>query len=70
MLCTEITGVDRMRAFSGELTVRLNDQRIPLEDAMEVPPGLRGYVQLALDQPVINAFFTLEQGPFDMVPVI
>jgi serine protease AprX len=37
---------------------------------MEVPPGLRGYVQLALDQPVINAFFTLEQGPFDLVPVI
>jgi hypothetical protein len=70
MLCTEITGVDRMRAFSGELTVRLNDQRIPLEDAMEVPPGLRGYVQLALDLPVMNAYFTLEQGPFDLVPAV
>jgi serine protease AprX len=61
---------DAARAFSGELTVRFNDQRIPLEDAAEVPAELRGYVQLALDLPVMNAFFTLEQGPFDLVPVI
>jgi len=61
---------DAARAFTGELTVRYNDQRIPLEDAAEVPPELRGYVQLALDLPVMNAYFTLEQGPFDLVPVI
>ncbi|MGH8251653.1 MAG: S8 family serine peptidase [Steroidobacteraceae bacterium] len=58
------------RAFTGELTVRFNDTRIPLEDAAEVPAGLRGYVQLALDLPVMNAYFTLEQGPFDLVPEI
>ncbi|MGE0465936.1 MAG: S-layer homology domain-containing protein [Steroidobacteraceae bacterium] len=58
------------RAFSGELTVRFNDQRIPLEDAGEVPAELRGYVQLALELPVMNAFFTLEQGPFDLAPTI
>jgi hypothetical protein len=33
-----------MRAFSGELTARLNYRRIPLEDAAEVPAELRGYV--------------------------
>ena len=54
----------------GELTVQFNDQRIPLEDAAEVPADLRGYVQLALDLPVMNAYFTLEQGPYDLVPKI
>ena len=61
---------DVARAFDGELTVRFNDTRIPLEDAGDVPAELRGYVQLALDLPVMNAFFTLEQGPFDLVPTI
>lgn len=62
--------VDEARAFDGELTVQFNDTRIPLEDAAEVPPELRGYVQLALDLPLMNAFFTLEQGPFDLIPEI
>jgi subtilisin family serine protease len=61
---------DTAHAFDGELTVRYNDTRIPLEDAAEVPADLRGYVQLALDLPVMNAYFTLEQGPFDLVPTI
>jgi len=61
---------DAARAFSGDLTVRFNETRIPLEDAADVPAELRGYVQLALDLPVMNAFFSLEQGPFDLVPKI
>ncbi|MEX2149721.1 MAG: S8 family serine peptidase [Steroidobacteraceae bacterium] len=61
---------DVARAFNGDLTVRYNDTRIPIEDAGDVPADLRGYVQLALDLPVMNAYFTLEQGPFDLVPKI
>jgi serine protease AprX len=58
------------RAFTGELTVRFNDTRVPIADAAAVPPDLRGYVQLALDLPLMNAFFSLEQGPFDLQPKI
>lgn len=61
---------DVARAFTGELTVRFNDTRIPLEDAGAVPADLRGYVQLALDLPLMNALFSLEQGPFDLQPKI
>ena len=61
---------DTARAFNGELTARYNDTRIPLEDAADVPADLRGYVQLALDLPVMNAYFTLEQGPYDLAPTI
>ena len=61
---------DVARQFTGELTARYNDSRIPLEDAAAVPADLRGYVQLALDLPVMNAYFSLEQGPFDLQPRI
>ena len=52
------------------MTALYNGTRIPVEDAAEVPAALRGYVQLALDLPVMNARFTLKQGPFDLQPTI
>jgi subtilisin family serine protease len=57
-------------AFDGELSVAFNGQRVPLEDADLVPADLRGYVQLALDLQLMNAYFSLHQGPFDLVPTI
>jgi len=32
--------------------------------------GVRGYVQLALDKGLLQAFFAFEQGPFDFQPVL
>ena len=58
------------RAFNGQLTAFYNGQRIPLDDAGSIAPSLRGYVQLALDQGLVNARFTLTQGPFDLVPTL
>ena len=52
------------------ITVAYEDQRIALEDDAEVPAGLRGHVQLALDLQLIPARFSLEQGPFDLFPTI
>ena len=34
------------------------------------PPTLRGYVQLALDQGLINARFAVTQGPYDLQPTL
>jgi serine protease AprX len=47
-----------------------NGQAIALADNSEVPSALRGYVQLALDKGLLQAFFSLEQGPFDFQPVL
>ena len=58
------------RAFSGTLTAFYQGQRIPVDDAATIPAGLRGYVQLALDQGLINARFTVTQGPFDLQPTL
>ncbi|HEV8694323.1 MAG TPA: S8 family serine peptidase [Lysobacter sp.] len=58
------------RNFSGSLTAFYDGQRIPVEDAGSIPASLRGYVQLALDQGLINARFTVTQGPFDLTPTL
>jgi serine protease AprX len=61
---------DEAQAFSGELTAYYDGQRIPVEDAGSIPASLRGYAQLALDHGLINARFTLTQGPFDLQPTL
>jgi serine protease AprX len=43
---------------------------VPLADNAEIPLALRGYVQLALDKGLLQAFFNFEQGPFDFQPVL
>ncbi|TAN70184.1 MAG: peptidase S8, partial [Magnetospirillum sp.] len=58
------------RAFTGDLTVLYAGVRIPIEDAAAIAPDLRGYVQQALDLGLINARFTLTQGPYDPQPTI
>jgi len=57
-------------AFNGTLSVSYNGQRIPIEDANLIPANLRGYAQGALDAGILNARFTLSQGPYDLVPTI
>jgi serine protease AprX len=52
------------------ITVQVGDQRIPIEDAVEIPAGLEGYVQVALDMNILNAYFTGSQGSFDLEPTI
>lgn len=42
----------------------------PLEDADDIPAGLEGYVSLALDLNLINAYYTVSQGDYDLEPTI
>jgi serine protease AprX len=52
------------------VTVQYKDQRVSVEDASEIPEQLRGYVQYALDLNILNAYFTVTQGPYDVEPTI
>jgi serine protease AprX len=61
---------DEARAFAGTVTVLYGGQRIALDDNASIPAARRGYVQLALDQGLINARFTITQGPFDLQPKV
>lgn len=56
--------------YEGDLTAFYDGKRIPLEDAASIPASLRGYVQYALDLGILNARFTVTQGPFDLAPTL
>ncbi|KAF0140528.1 MAG: peptidase S8/S53 subtilisin kexin sedolisin [Stygiobacter sp.] len=53
-----------------QVKVYYNDQQIILSDNNDIPTNLRGYVQLALDLNLINAYFALTQGPYDLTPTM
>jgi serine protease AprX len=57
-------------SFTGTLTVAYGNTRIAVEDANAIPANLRGHAQSALDHGLINARFTLTQGPYDTQPTI
>ncbi|WP_261132061.1 S8 family serine peptidase [Bacillus sp. Marseille-Q3570] len=52
------------------LTVQYKGERIPVEDETQVPADLKGYVQLALDLNILNAYFDVTQGPYDLEPTV
>ena len=52
------------------VTVQVNGQTIPLDDANKIPAGLEGYVSIALELNLINAYYSVTQGPYDQLPVL
>jgi serine protease AprX len=52
------------------VTVTYSGQTLTLTDNADIPSALRGYVQIALDKGILQAYFTLEQGPFDLQPTL
>jgi serine protease AprX len=59
------------KALAGSVvTAQYNGQAIALADNSEIPSASRGYVQIALDKGLLQAFFNLEQGPFDFQPTL
>jgi serine protease AprX len=61
---------NKAQQATGPVTVEVNGQRIAIDDAAQIPAGLAGYVQVALDMNIINAYFSLTQGPNDLRPVL
>lgn len=58
------------KEFTGDVSVQYKDERIPVKDSASIPAALRGYVQLALDLNILNASFSVTQGPYDLVPTV
>lgn len=58
------------RGYSDPVRVEYDGKHIPIEDEADIPAHLRGYVQLALDLNILNAYFALEQGSFDLTPTV
>ena len=59
------------KALAGSnVTVNYSGQTLTLTDNANIPPALRGYVQLALDRGILQANFSMQQGPFDLAPTV
>jgi serine protease AprX len=58
------------KAITAPLTAFYDGKRYPVMDAGSIAPSLRGYAQLALDLGLLNARFTITQGPYDPAPTI
>lgn len=54
----------------GDVTVQYGNERLIIEDQHLIPAELKGYVQLALDLNILNAYFTVSQGKYDLMPSI
>lgn len=50
------------------VTVTVDGKQIPIDDAKQIPAGLEGYVSVALELGLINAFYSVTQGPLDLFP--
>jgi serine protease AprX len=62
---------DAAKAQAGAtVTATYGGQVIALDDNGNIPPAVRGYAQIALDKGILQAYFTLTQGPFDLMPVL
>jgi serine protease AprX len=53
-----------------DVTATYNGQTVVVSDESQIPANLRGYVQIALDRGILNAFFTLQQGPNQFQPTL
>jgi serine protease AprX len=59
------------KALAGSnVTVNYSGQTLTLADNANIPSDLRGYVQLALDRGILQANFSMQQGPFDFAPTL
>jgi serine protease AprX len=52
------------------VTVSVSGQTVALDDANKIPAGLEGYVSIALELNLINAYYSISQGPYDLQPTI
>lgn len=52
------------------VTVVNNGQTLALTDNATIPAAMRGYVQYALDKGILQAYFTMEQGPLELFPTL
>jgi serine protease AprX len=60
----------RQNLQSEPITAEAFGQRVPLEDDAEVPPALRGHVQLAIDLQLMRVAFSLVHEPFEPQPTL
>lgn len=55
---------------SKPVSLTVDGKMLTLDDAASIPAGMEGYVSVALDLNLINAFYSVAQGPYDLKPTL
>ncbi|GAA6204245.1 hypothetical protein NBRC116600_10420 [Thalassotalea sp. SU-HH00458] len=53
-----------------QLTVEFNGERVPVIDSDNIDPAMKGHVQAAIDMSIMGVKFSLQQGPYDLMPKV
>jgi serine protease AprX len=62
---------DAAKALAGtDVTVSYNGQTLTLADESQIPAADRGYVQIALNRGLLQAYYTSTQGPYALTPTV
>src|SRR5581483_9793796 len=61
---------DAQAKAGSDVTANYNGTAIVVSDENQIPSAMRGYVQMALDRGILQAYFALHQGPYDTQPTI
>lgn len=70
MLVRGVGGDAPALAHTGDVTIQYNGQSYPIADQAQIPSALRGYVHVAINSNILNVHWTIEQGPYDLQPVL
>jgi serine protease AprX len=70
MLVRGVGGEAAALRHSGDVYVQHDNRLYVLADQDQIPAALRGYVHVAINSNMLNVFWTVEQGPFDLVPTL
>ncbi len=59
------------QALAGsDVTATYSGQTVVVADNAQIPADKRGYLQIALDKQILQAFFSFQQGPNDFQPTL
>jgi serine protease AprX len=61
---------DAQAKAGSDVTANYNGTAMVVADNAQIPASLRGYVQLALDRGILQAYFTMHQGATDLQPTV
>ncbi|HEX2092517.1 MAG TPA: S8 family serine peptidase [Longimicrobiaceae bacterium] len=70
MLVRGVGGEAAALNHSGDVTILYNGQQYVIADQSQITAALRGYVHVAINSNMINVYWTVEQGPYDLQPVL
>jgi serine protease AprX len=70
MFVRGVGGEAAAQSHRGDVTIWYNGRQHVIADQDEIPAQMRGYVHVAINANMLNVYWVVEQGPFDLQPTL